>query len=99
MLFGGGHSSCSFINHFDIGGMISSVVDDDTNKQGLYMPKSKTPIVESSILNEKIPTLCLLGINPAHEENIMTKFGDRTAGSCKFLSIFPLSKRFLLDTQ
>ena len=99
VLFGGGHSSCSFINYFDIGGMISSVVDDDTNKQGLYMPKSKTPIVESSVLNDKIPTLCLLAINPAHEENIMTKFRDSTAGSCKFLSIIRMNKKFLLHNS
>jgi hypothetical protein len=91
MLFGAGHISSAFINHFSLKDVIECTIDDNVNKQGLFMPKSGVPIVHSRTLYKSNLTLCLLAINPVHEEKIISKHREFLQQGGEFGSICPLS--------
>ncbi len=92
MLFGAGHISGAFINHYSLNGLIDCVVDDDSHKQGLFMPKSGLPIINSKVLIKNKSSLCLLAVNPIHEEKIISKQKRFLQQGGEFRSICPLSK-------
>lgn len=70
-LFGAGHLTASFVNIFEVAEHIRFVVDDNPNKQGLFLPGSGLPIYPSQRLEEENIGLCLMGVNPAVEEKIV----------------------------
>ena len=91
MLFGAGHSSGAFINHYICEDFIECVIDDDKNKHGLFMPKSGVPILNSKTLYKNKSALCLLAFNPIHEEKIMSLHRKFLQEGGEFRSICPLS--------
>ena len=79
-------------------GLIDCVIDDNKNKNGLFMPKSTLPIVGSDVLFDKNYKLCLLSLNPINEDKIVNKLRGEIGFSGKIFSIFPHSKySFLID--
>ena len=85
-VFGAGHTACFLLNIFDLKNGVNCVIDDDENKQGLFMPGSHLPIVSSKSLSEF--DLCILCVSPDSEEKIMRKFAK---SPIKFLSFSPAS--------
>lgn len=67
-LLGAGHLGCVFVNVLELKDYIDYVVDDHPNKQGLFMPGSRIPIMGSSVLAENGITLCLSAVNPENEQ-------------------------------
>jgi len=96
-LFGAGQDTCAFLNYFNISEYIDYVIDDNINKTGLFMPKSKTPIVSSEVLENKNISLCLLSLNPINEEKVITKLRKYKHLSGRLYSIFPHSKYSFLN--
>lgn len=84
-LFGAGHLTASFVNLFEVAGHIRFVVDDNPNKQGLFLPGSGLPIYPSQRLAEENIGLCLMGVNPAVEEKIVPGLREKVG---KIYSIF-----------
>ena len=68
-------------------------IDDNLNKQGLFMPKSRIPIRNSKTLYNDYP-LCLLSVNPIHEENIILKHKILIQEGGEIRSICPLSNYY-----
>lgn len=97
MLFGAGHSSGAFINHFSLKDFIECVIDDNANKQGLFMPKSGVPIIHSKTLYRNNLTLCLLAMNPIHEEKIISMHREFLQEGGEVRSIFPSSKYYFVN--
>ena len=93
VLFGAGHSAGAFINHFSLGDFIEAVIDDNPNKQELFMPKSRIPIRNSKTLYNNYP-LCLLSVNPIHEENIILKHKMFLQEGGEIRSICPMSNYY-----
>jgi len=91
-LFGAGQDTCAFLNYFDIYGHIDYVIDDNINKTGLFMPKSKIPIVSSETLADNNISLCLLSLNPINEEKVIKKLAKYKHLHGRLHSIFPHSK-------
>lgn len=91
--FGAGHLACAFLNLLDLKNYIEFVVDDYPGKQGLLMPGSQLPIVNSETLMKKGIKLCLLAVNPASEEKIIKKNKNFTESGGLFLSMIPVSQR------
>ena len=91
-LFGAGQDTCAFLNYFNISDHIDYVIDDNINKTGLFMPKSKTPIVSSEVLENKNISLCLLSLNPINEEKVIEKLRKFKHLDGRIHSIFPHSK-------
>ncbi len=96
-LFGAGQDTCAFLNYFNIAGEIDYVVDDNINKIGLFMPKSKIPIVSTEILKNKNISLCLLSLNPINEERVIAKLRKFKHLDGRIHSIFPHSKYSFLE--
>ena len=92
MLFGGGHHANAFINYFSLEDSISCVIDDDPNKQNLFMPKSKLPIKESTVLLNKENFLLVFSLMPEHEEKILQKHSGFLEKKGQLSSIFSSSK-------
>lgn len=94
-VFGAGHLSCMYINLMKIKEYIDFVVDDDPNKEGLYMPGSGLGIRPSDALVKENIGLCLLGLRPDVEDKIINKNRRYVERGGSFASIFPASKKRL----
>jgi len=92
VLFGAGQDTCAFLNYFNLSGQIDYVVDDNINKNGLFMPKSRIPIVASEIFDNKNISLCLLSLNPINEDKVFNKLKEYNYLAGRVFSIFPHSK-------
>ena len=94
-VYGAGHIAVTFIAIMDIADLISYVIDDDKNKQGLLMPTGNIKIVSSDILKTESIGIFLLSLNP-HNHNIIidnNRIFSEKGGL--FLSIFPKSELYL----
>jgi len=91
--FGAGHSTCAFINVFELGPYIEFVADDHPKKQGLYLPGCATPILPSAKLNDAGIDWCLMGLSPESESKVLARQQAAVERGVKFLSIFPMSSR------
>ena len=93
--FGAGHLACTFVWLFQLQDYIDCIIDDDSHKQGLFMPGSKLPIVSSSILMDHNYSLCILSLNPLNEDRVIANYRTFIENGGKFYSIFPSSQRSL----
>lgn len=87
-MLGAGHLGASFINYYGLADVIDMVVDDDPNKQGLFMPGSGLPIVNSAVLHQQGIKLCLLTCNPWNNDKIMKNNNKFIQQGGVFLSVF-----------
>ena len=94
-LFGAGHLACTYVNLLGIGSLLSFIVDDNPQKQGLAMPGSRLPIVGSQALMEQGIKLCLLSLSPELEEKVIAKNQAFVQKGGIFASIFPESRHAL----
>jgi len=92
-LLGAGHLAGMFIWLFQLQEYIECIIDDNPQKQGLFMPGSRLPILSSRVLLERDISLCLLGLNPMNEEKVISKNQEFMKKGGTFLSIFPSSPR------
>ncbi len=90
-LIGAGHLACTFVNLFDLKDCIEFVADDNQNKLGLFMAGSRLPIYKTDLLVKKHIKLCLIGVNPQNDSNIIKKNHGFIASGGSFASIFPKS--------
>lgn len=85
---GAGHLAATFINVLGLAELLDCVVDDNPQKQGLFMPGSKLPIVPSSALVERDIRLCLLSVNPEVEAKVRQKNAAFEARGGRWMSMF-----------
>lgn len=91
-LLGAGHLACAFVNLLGLQRYIECILDDDHNRQGLFMPGSRLPIKLTTALRDKNIRLCLLSLNPMNEENVIARQLDFVQRGGEFKSIFPASR-------
>lgn len=96
-VYGAGARSCTFVNFNEIGHLIEFFVDDQKEKQGLWVPGCKLLIRPSRCLYEKSITFCLLGVNSENESKVMEKHKAWIKNGGRFRSILPPSD-MLLDS-
>jgi hypothetical protein len=94
-LFGAGHLAATYVNIFRLTPLVEFVVDDNPNKQGMFMPGSALPIRGSAALVEENIKLCLLGLSPQSEDKVVAKQGRFVERGGTFASIFATSARAL----
>jgi len=91
-ILGAGHLACAFINLLNLKEHIEFIVDDNSNKRGLFMPGSGLPIVGSeSLVSERIK-LCLLSVHPQVEDRVIENNSSFVQQGGAFASMFPRSK-------
>jgi hypothetical protein len=96
-VYGAGARSCTFVNFNEIGSLIEFFVDDQEEKQGLWVPGCKLSIRPSHSLYEERITFCLLGVNTENESKVMEKHKAWIKNGGIFRSILPPSD-MLLDS-
>jgi SAM-dependent methyltransferase len=94
-VYGAGGRACVLVNYTGLGHYIDCFVDDQPEKQTLFMPGSHIPIYPSSVLYSKGISLCLLAVNTENEKQILEKHKKWSDGGGEFFSIFPPSDRLL----
>ena len=92
-LLGAGHLCCAFVCFLELTEYFEFVVDDNSHKQGLFMPGCRLPIYPSSALADKNIRLCLLSLSPDREAKVVQKNPAFLAKGGEFASIFPASER------
>jgi len=90
-LLGAGHLAAAFLNLFDVAEFFTIAVDDNPEKQGLFMPGSRIPIVPSTQLIEKNIRLCLMTVRPEVEKRVLENNREFCEGGGRLGSIFPES--------
>ena len=96
-IFGAGHLATMYVNVFDIADLISFVVDDDQNKEGLFVPGCKLPIYSSSALLDRDIKYCLTSLSPESEQKVIDASKKYLANDGIFASIFPSSASSFLN--
>ena len=91
-VFGAGHNTCLMINAFELKDYVDCVIDDNKNKQGLFMPGSHLPILSPSVFLNNSINLCILNVNPTLEEDIIAKNRHFIENGGKFISFCPASE-------
>lgn len=94
-LYGAGSRTCCFTNFLGIAEFIEFVADDQPEKQQLFMPGSRLPILPGTALDESDVTLCLLGVNAEVEDRVIARRSRFVERGGEFRSIHPPSPRLL----
>ncbi len=96
-LFGAGHLACAFVNFHGLADLIEFVADDTPQKQGLYLPGARLPIVPSGRMLEDGITLALLALSIGNEDRVIERNAAFTHAGGTFASIFAASPRSIRD--
>jgi hypothetical protein len=88
-MLGAGHLTGAFVNLYEIADRLAFVADDNANKQGLFMPGSRLPILPSSELVARDIDLCLMTVRPEIEAAVAAKNAAFTARGGVLASVFP----------
>ncbi len=91
-MFGAGHLSVAFLAIMQVANLFACVVDDNPRKKGLQMPIGGLQIVGSEALYSGDIRVCLLGLNPQNQSNVIVKQQRFVEQGGIFASIFPGSK-------
>jgi SAM-dependent methyltransferase len=95
-IYGAGNRASSLVNFSDTAEWIEFFVDDQTEKQGLFMPGSRLPILPSDSLHSAEIDLCLLAVNAEIETKVMARHESLVERGGEFFSILPPSDRLPL---
>ncbi len=94
-VYGAGSRTFCLINFSDIVSGIDVIVDDQLEKQNLFMPGGKLPIVSSDALYSEEIDICLLAVNTENEDKVISKHAKWVRDGGVFWSILPPSDRLL----
>jgi len=91
--YGAGHLTCAFLNFHGLADYFAFVVDDTPQKQGLFLPKARLPIVPRSRLTAESISACLFGLAPDIEDKVIANNHAYADAGGKFYSMFVDSPR------
>lgn len=94
-VYGAGCRACSLINFTGIGELLDFAVDDQPEKQGLFLPGSRLEIRPSAALIEDGIQVCLLAVNSENEERVIQRNQSFVDRGGPFLSLHPPSSRLI----
>jgi len=99
VLYGAGNRACTLTNSGDLKGLIDYAVDDQVERQGLFMPGTGIPVRPSAALaQESRPFLCLLAVNNEHEAKVAAKVREfARVAAHTFTSLSPADIHAELD--
>jgi SAM-dependent methyltransferase len=91
--YGAGHLTCAFLNFHGLADYFAFVVDDTPQKQGLFLPKARLPIVSRSRLTADSISACLFGLAPDIEDKVIANNHAYADAGGRFYSMFVDSPR------
>ena len=89
--FGAARSANLLIDFFELGSMLSFIIDDSPQKCGKWLNAFEVPILPNASLVEKNPkvVICLAWI---HTEKITTRLKETLGSGVKVLQLYPVIK-------
>jgi 2-polyprenyl-3-methyl-5-hydroxy-6-metoxy-1,4-benzoquinol methylase len=73
-LYGAGNRACTFSNWAEIGPFVDYAIDDQAERQGLFMPGTGIAVCASTTLaEEERPVLCMLAVNTENDDAVTAK--------------------------
>jgi hypothetical protein len=91
--YGAGHLTCAFLNFHGLADHFAFVVDDTPQKQGLFLPTARLPIVPRTELSAEKISACLFGLTPQIENKVIANNADYAESGGRFYSMFVDSPR------
>ncbi len=96
VLYGTGCRACTVVNGLDLGGLIDFAVDDQPERQGLFMPGSRLAIRPTdTLVGDGAPFICLLAVNNENEDKVTEKI--RTLAGSRAICATILGPKDLLQ--
>ena len=92
ILYGTGCRANMLVNAFHLAPLIDLIVDDQTEKQGLYLPGTALKIASPSLL-AKTPSDCFLAVNSENEPAVIARHAAFEKAGGRFLSLHSPSAR------
>lgn len=89
--FGAARGGTLLIYHFDLGGILSFIVDDSPDKQGLYSPGYHIPVLPTSALYERRPDYVFI-LAWVHSRPIIQNHRRYLEEGGQFITCFPQIK-------
>lgn len=94
-LYGAGCRASSLVNFTGVTEYFEFAVDDQREKQGLYMAGSHLPVLPSEALVERGIDVCFLAVNAENEEKVIRRHGAFVDRGGRFTSLLPPSARLV----
>lgn len=89
VLYGAGCRACTYSNFLDLGSVIDFAIDDQKERQGLFMPGSRIPIrPPDDLATSSAPLVCLLAVNNENEAVVTAKLEKMLDRPRNIVSIF-----------
>lgn len=89
VLYGAGCRACTFTNAFELGPQIDFAIDDQKERQGLFMPGSRIAVRSPDDLKtSSSPLVCLLAVNNENEAKVSAKLTNMVDRPLTIVSIF-----------
>lgn len=89
VLYGAGCRACTYTNFLELGSVVDFAIDDQKERQGLFMPGSRIEIRSPDVLKtSKAPLVCLLAVNNENEAVVTAKLKNMLDRPHTIVSIF-----------
>ena len=88
VLYGIGNRGCTIVNGLKLAEFIDFAVDDQEERQGLFVPESRLPIHSPAKLqNQNQPIACLLAVNNENEDAVKKRLHAAPVNKFQCLSL------------
>jgi len=88
-IYGAGCRACTFTNAHELAELVDLSVDDQTERQGLFLPGTGIPIHSPADLASKSgPLVCLLAVNQENEAKVSSRLRENVKRPLHVVSIF-----------
>ena len=88
-IYGAGCRACTFTNAHELADLVDLSVDDQKERQGLFLPGTGIPIRSPDDLADKSnPLVCLLAVNQENEAKVGSRLRDNLKRPLHIVSIF-----------
>ncbi len=77
VMYGAGVRACPWANVLDFRHLVDASLDDQKERQGLFLAHSLLPIIApEAVAQSDKPLLCLLAVNNENEEKVTARFSS-----------------------
>ena len=88
-IYGAGCRACTFTNAHELADLIELSIDDQKERQGMFLPGTRIPIRSPEDLHAKsAPLVCLLAVNHENEAKVSARLQENLKRPLHLVSIF-----------
>lgn len=88
-IYGAGCRACTFTNTHEMSDLVQLSIDDQKERQGMFLPGTRIPIASPDELNRgSAPLVCLLAVNQENEAVVSNRLRENLKRPLHIASIF-----------